>query len=865
MSEAQVPPALSAIVIAHRDEDRIERVVRAVVTQTCPQPFEVIVVTSGRDRTADIVRAGFPSVKVIDLGARALPGAARNAGLFAARGRYVSFPGSHVELPPGSLAARIRAHDRGHAMVTGTTLCGTRTPAGWAAYFLDHYRALPGRPSSSLEKPPGSCSYLREALLAIGGFRPDVRVGEDTIANGRLYSLGYSAYRASDVVIVHRSPCTTTRALVRHHFERGRGFARIVLAGDDPTQQGLDGLGLRGYLLARLWRTTRDVARWGGPLRTRYPATFPLVALGATAAWLGIWYEAAHRMRAGRRSEHARRWQFARATQRVMLRTERGPLRPVWAAAYELSARAVATYLRRDAPSSTFYVRGSMGERDVVYGLSDIDMIAVTPSEPGAPGTRRDTLRSRWHVLRRRVWPIGILMDVAVYEDEDALDALSSTTLLHALPDDADGVGRSAYFGPDRRPDEAGLLERAPVGGPARDWRRVSGPERQLPPAVLDRQEQRILAWGQLQRWWAYAAQACTHPEHLEAPLLCLKLIVEPLRTWMWLMHGEVPSTRAAALARAMVLVPEEREAVAAAIGLRKALPGGEPPLGVALGALLRLTTRIAEQLELEAAPAGSTSVRLRWGEGELALGPDATAGVQSLLGARRPTILPLVDWRALVIAPADPDETFAPLAGSPADPAMIARAARVQGTYPALLTEHLMVLPAVDLWGRAMGRSVQCPLTDPVSFALVHERESALYPSLPGWSARDTARRAVAEHRGLLAETAGIGVDGARADGARVGGARAIALHFSAARAALLLESLRAGEPELALSVGAIAAQLAERLPAERATIEAAEHAYRAARRAEARDIDAGLTRALRAAVLELDAYRRPREVAVT
>ena len=32
--------------------------------------------------------------------------AARNAGLWRARGEYVSFPGSHVKLLPGSLAAR---------------------------------------------------------------------------------------------------------------------------------------------------------------------------------------------------------------------------------------------------------------------------------------------------------------------------------------------------------------------------------------------------------------------------------------------------------------------------------------------------------------------------------------------------------------------------------------------------------------------------------------------------------------------------------------------------------------------------------------------------------------------------------------
>ena len=147
-------PVLSAIVISRDDEHRIERTVRSVVDQQCDDPFEVIVVTSGNDRTAAIVRDRFSEVRVVELDHPALPGEARNAGLRVARGDYVSFPGSHVELAPASLAARIRVHDQGWTMVTGTTRNGTDTPAGWAGYFLDHSSVLPGRPSEQLRSAP---------------------------------------------------------------------------------------------------------------------------------------------------------------------------------------------------------------------------------------------------------------------------------------------------------------------------------------------------------------------------------------------------------------------------------------------------------------------------------------------------------------------------------------------------------------------------------------------------------------------------------------------------------------------------------------------------------------------------------------
>ena len=291
-------PVLSAIVISRNDEDRIERVVRAVAEQECPEPVEVIVVVSGTDRTAAIVRERFPAVTVIELDGRALPGRARNAGLHAARGEFVSFPGSHVELPPGSLAARIRAHQEGHALVTGTTLNGTHTRAGWASYFLDHSSVLPGRPSQRLTGPPAHCSYIRDHLLAVGGFPEDMRAGEDTVVNVELTRRGLVGYRAADVTIVHRSRCTNPLRLLRHHFQRGRGLGRIVLR--DQRRGGRTvrrAIGL-GYLRRRLRTLAGNVERWGDDaLRAEYRRSRPLIAAGAAAAFAGAWF---HVLRSGR-------------------------------------------------------------------------------------------------------------------------------------------------------------------------------------------------------------------------------------------------------------------------------------------------------------------------------------------------------------------------------------------------------------------------------------------------------------------------------------------------------------------------------------------------------------------------------------
>jgi glycosyltransferase involved in cell wall biosynthesis len=285
-------PVLSAVVISRDDEARIERTVRSVVEQESDEPFEVIVVTSGTDRTAAIVREQFPSVRVVALDHTALPGEARNAGLRFARGDYVSFPGSHVELPPGSIAARIRAHDAGWTMVTGTTHNGNDTRSGWAAYFLDHSSVLPGRPAEQLSAAPAHCSYERGPLLAVGGFPDDVRAGEDTWANHALFTRGYTAYRASDVPLVHHNRSTTPWRLARHHFGRGRALTMFVRAnGPERTGDARVRRALRGYPKRRLRTCDANVERWGGDLLPRYRKVRPLVRLGVLAAYCGSWWE----------------------------------------------------------------------------------------------------------------------------------------------------------------------------------------------------------------------------------------------------------------------------------------------------------------------------------------------------------------------------------------------------------------------------------------------------------------------------------------------------------------------------------------------------------------------------------------------
>ena len=284
-------PALSAVVIARDDEDVIEGAVRALVDQEVDEPFEVIVVCSGTDGTYRLVREAFPQVRAVQLPVRALPGEARNAGLWMAGGEYVSFPGSHVRLLPGSLQARLRAHDDGWDLVAGAVVNGNDTPAGWASYFLDHTTKTPSRPAGEWKGVPGSASYVRRDVRAVGGFPEDVRTAEDTVVNKQLYAQGKRTGFCPAATFVHASPSTTTAQLLHHHFQRGRGLGRMIRTKLD----GPDLARLRTSLdlpKRRLRTVGSGLAEADGSLRDRYRGRVrALVTAGAVAAGVGTWFQ----------------------------------------------------------------------------------------------------------------------------------------------------------------------------------------------------------------------------------------------------------------------------------------------------------------------------------------------------------------------------------------------------------------------------------------------------------------------------------------------------------------------------------------------------------------------------------------------
>ena len=136
--------------------------------------------------------------------------------------------------------------------------------------------------------------------------------------------------------------------------------------------------------------------------------------------------------------------------QRLLLASGRGRL------LYEAVARALGAYLVRGMLASA-YVRGSVAARDVVPGLSDVDLLVVVDGDPAAA-------RGGGNACDERSRRSAIYARVAVYERETVRERTAATALTHGL-DEKDGTPRGPLLRAAARPRRMSRCTIAPACG----------------------------------------------------------------------------------------------------------------------------------------------------------------------------------------------------------------------------------------------------------------------------------------------------------------------------------------------------------------------------------------------------------------
>ena len=255
LAEAPPPASLTAsiVVCAARDIPTLGDVVLSALRQDWPpDQFEVIVVNNspGDPALGAALRRLPPQVRIIPC---PIPGhsAARNAGLGAARGRYVCYLDDDAIPGEGWLAALCRAFEAhpDAGVIGGPILLEPPSPPpsaftpGWAQ-FWSHFAPpfADYREVSDRSAFPWGANWAarRDVLYQIGGFRlavgrrgQDHRGGEELVAAELAQRLGHRIGIAPDAVVRHRvDPSRFTTAHVRG-TQAARHLVAQAVARDD--------------------------------------------------------------------------------------------------------------------------------------------------------------------------------------------------------------------------------------------------------------------------------------------------------------------------------------------------------------------------------------------------------------------------------------------------------------------------------------------------------------------------------------------------------------------------------------------------------------------------------------------------------
>ena len=284
-----------SVVVPARDEERhVEACVRSILRQEVDGGLEVVVADgASRDRTAELARAA--GAVVVANPAGATP-AGLNAALRRARGEIVVRFDAHAEMPPGYVAACVRALDRhrgaplcvgGWRRVEGRGPWGRATAAALTSRFgVGNPRIW--RPPQDGDEPVevdtvALGAWFADELRAAGGWDERYARNQDFELNERLRRSGGRVVFVPEVWSVYR-PRESPAAIARQYWDYGR-FKALLLAERPgslrPRQLAPVGL-LAAVLAAAVPGPSRQPARAAISL---YALTIGAVAARSSAGW----------------------------------------------------------------------------------------------------------------------------------------------------------------------------------------------------------------------------------------------------------------------------------------------------------------------------------------------------------------------------------------------------------------------------------------------------------------------------------------------------------------------------------------------------------------------------------------------------
>ena len=261
---------LSVVIPAFNAAATIIGQLRALVCQTWSRPWEVIVADNGStDDTAAMVSAfavSHPMVRLVDAGQRSGPASARNAGVEHAVGRYVAFCDADDIVGDTWLRAMGEGLQK-QIVVTGPQEQALLNPP-WLRNVYGSSLATDAQTFAGIFPFCASANLgiRRDVFVELGGFDPELSVGEDLEFCLRLWNKGIELSFVPDAMIHYRNR-SSVFALWKQSVEYGKAapmICRRLAALHRPTPPPWRGLKNWLWLLRKLptLRSRPGRARW---------------------------------------------------------------------------------------------------------------------------------------------------------------------------------------------------------------------------------------------------------------------------------------------------------------------------------------------------------------------------------------------------------------------------------------------------------------------------------------------------------------------------------------------------------------------------------------------------------------------------
>jgi len=218
---------ISVIIPSYNSSRTIRDCLISLIKQKVNVPYEILVVDSSSDQTAELIAKEFPTVKLIKVKERIFAGQARNIGVKESQGEIIACLDADCLAEEDWLQNIYDCHQGSSFKIIGGSLepANKKSLISWAEYFLQFSEFFPQSPARVVRTiPMSNISYQRDIFIQYGQI-PDIQTSQDTYFHWLLKEKGEKIYFSPQIKVKHQHR-EKLISFLQHQYHLGQGFTR---------------------------------------------------------------------------------------------------------------------------------------------------------------------------------------------------------------------------------------------------------------------------------------------------------------------------------------------------------------------------------------------------------------------------------------------------------------------------------------------------------------------------------------------------------------------------------------------------------------------------------------------------------------